>query len=92
MPYLRVTEITFDPASADESVRQARAVIQVMRGQPGFQDIRAGIDREGGRGFAITTFDTREHASLDRQRLGDAFRESMAVLRYAPPIILEVLD
>jgi len=92
MPYLRVTHITFDPANADESVRLSRAVIQAMRGQPGFQDIRAGMDRESGKGIAVTTFDTREHANLDRQQLGDAVRQSMSALQYAPPVILEVLD
>jgi hypothetical protein len=92
MPYMRVTQSTFDPANADEAARLTRLVVETMRRQPGFQHFHGGFDREGGKGLAITTFDTRDHASFDRQQLGDALRESLAVMQYTPPAIYEVVE
>jgi len=90
MPYLRVTQTTFDPAKAEEYVRLHRGVMEALRRQPGFQHIHAGIDREGGTGITISTFDTREHANLDRQQLGDVVRQMQALAQVAPAVIYQV--
>jgi hypothetical protein len=93
MPYMRVTQATFDPAKAQEYARIQREVGAVMQRQPGVQRFQSGLDAEGGRAIAITTFDTREHASFDRQQLGDVVNQVQAMgAQLSPAAIFEVAE
>src|SRR4051812_3487018 len=62
--YLRLTRGRFDATHADEVREAVPAIAAALRGLPGVQDVRVGIDRASGRTLSLTTFDTVEHAQF----------------------------
>lgn len=76
--YIRVTRGRTDPASLDAVLKAVPAVVAAIRGLPGCQDVRTGIDRSTGRSVAVSSFDTREHAEFDRATIGQALEQLTA--------------
>ena len=62
--FVRVTRGRLDPARFDDLAGIAPDIAAEMRAQPGFQSYLAAGDRATGKLIAVTTWDTREHASL----------------------------
>jgi len=91
--YVRVTRSRFDPAKSDDVVRLATPIGAAVRGLPGCQSYQGGIDRDGGRSIAISTFDTVEHARFSRDTLGDSLGQLLAIgVQLDPPDIYELVD
>lgn len=67
--YLRITRGRFDPARADEFIALAADTDAALRRLPGFQSAIHAVDRRGGRSAIVTTWDTEEHARVDRAAL-----------------------
>jgi hypothetical protein len=67
--YLRLTRGRFDPARHEAVMPLVPAVTAALRALPGVQDARVGVDRASGRTFALTSFETLEHAQFSRDRL-----------------------
>jgi len=64
--YVRITRGRIDPSRYDEMSQLVPAVAASVRRQPGCQSYLQGGDRDGGKIIAISTWDTKEHAALDR--------------------------
>lgn len=90
--YIRITNITYDPAKEPEVLRIAdEQLIPALRGLPGFQSYTVSFDRAAGRGVAIATWDSLEHDQL----IGAATRDIIAQmhplgLKTEPPQIYEI--
>ena len=67
--YFRLTRGRFDPARYDAVMPLVPAVTAALRGLPGVQDVRVGIDRATGRTLSLTSFETLEDAQFSRDRL-----------------------
>jgi quinol monooxygenase YgiN len=89
--YLRLTRGQVDPSKADAAQQAAAAVIAAVKALPGCQGVQSGADPETGRTIAVSTFDTREHASFSRERIAEPFQALLA-LGYIPqdPEIYEI--
>ena len=77
--YLRLTRGRFDATRADEVMEAVPAIAAALRGLPGVQDVRVGIDRASGRTLSLTSFDTVEHAQFSRDRLGSVLAPLQAL-------------
>ncbi len=88
--FMRVTRGTFDTAKSKEITQGIAAIVTALKAMPGCQNVQVGMDTEVGRSIAVSTFDTREHASFGREKLGAAF-SNLTALGYAaqPPEIYE---
>ena len=91
MPYIRLTRGQFDPAVGDQ-VSSVLAELQgAFQGLPGFQHQHLGLDLQGGKGVAVSIFDTREHAQFTREALGEIIsRMQAAGLRLEAPEVYEI--
>jgi len=91
MPYIRVSRAQFDPAVGDQIsgvVTDLRSALQKL---PGLQHHLLGLDLQGGKGVAISIFDTREHAQFTREALGEVISRVQAVgMRMEAPEVYEV--
>jgi len=89
--YLRLTRGHIDPSKADAAQQAVTAITAAVKALPGCQGVQTGVDRETGRTIAVSTFDTREHASFSRERIAEPFKGLLA-LGYIPqdPEIYEV--
>ena len=93
--YLRITRGRFDPARYEVLLplsQQIRAAVQAL---PGCQSMHSGIDRNGGRLVAVSTWDTAEHANFSRETasgLGELVRRTEAIgVQLEPPEIYEIV-
>jgi hypothetical protein len=90
--FLRISRFTFDPARYDELMATGADVVGAVRRQPGFQAFYNSVDQAGGRGAAVSLWDTEAHARLDREALGDVIPQLMALgLRFDPAEVYEVI-
>ena len=91
MPYIRVSRAQFDPAVADQVSSVLADLQRAFQGLPGFQHHHLGLDLQGGKGVAISIFDTREHAQFTREALGEVISRAQAVgMRMEAPEVYEV--
>jgi quinol monooxygenase YgiN len=89
--YLRVTRGQNDPGKSDEVKQAVPAVVAAIKALPGCQGVQTGMD-ETGRTIAVSTFDTREHASFSRDVLGESLQRLTALGYTAQaPEIYEVI-
>ena len=77
--YLRLTRGRFDATRADEVMAAVPAIAAALRGLPGVQDVRVGIDRASGRTLSLTSFDTVEHAQFSRDQLSSVLAPLQAL-------------
>ncbi len=90
--YVRVTLGQNDPSKADEVKEAVPAVVAAIQALPGCQGVKTGMNAETGRTIAVSTFDTEEHASFARERLGEPMHRLIALGYSAEaPLIFEVL-
>ena len=91
--YIRVTRGRIDPSRYDEMSQLAPDVAAAVGRQPGFQSYVQAGNRAGGRIIAISTWDTEEHAALDRTTaLADVMPRVLATgAQLDPPDIYEVM-
>ena len=69
--YTRVTTGRFDAAQAQDAQDLITSTVAAAaRQMPGLKSYQAGLDRQGSRFVAITTWDTEEQARGFRDRLG----------------------
>jgi hypothetical protein len=91
MPYIRVTRAQFDPAAAEQIAGHTADLRRAIEGLPGLQHQHLGLDLQGGKGVAVSTFDTREHAQFEREMLGEIVaRLQAAGMRMEAPEVYEV--
>ena len=64
--FIRVTRGRIDPSRYDEMSQLVPDVAASVGRQPGFHSYLQGGDRASGKIIAISTWDTAEHAALDR--------------------------
>jgi quinol monooxygenase YgiN len=65
----RVTEITGSPDRVDDAIRQLREqVVPAVREMPGAKGFVAFVDRESGRTFGISLWESREAMEQTRDR------------------------
>src|SRR4051794_25134489 len=63
--YIRVAQVNIEPSKVDDVLAVVRdAGLPNMRQFPGFHNAYVGVDRTGGRGLVVSTWDTLEHASF----------------------------
>jgi hypothetical protein len=88
--YMRVTRSRVDPARYEEASQVVLDLAASARQLPGFQRLVFGGDRAIGEGFAISTWDTEEHARWSRDVLGDPVPRLRALgVQIDPPQIFE---
>ena len=94
--YVRISRARCDPSKCDEVLAAAEQVNPALRQLPGFRDSYWGVDRASGVLVAVSTWDTRDHASFSRDALasgggaGGARRMQDAGAQLDPPEIYEV--
>ena len=90
--YLRITRGRIDPTRYDELTTFYEDLLTALRRQPGFQSSSFGADRTNGTVVALSFWDTKEHAQLDRAALGDVISRTQALgLQLDPAEIYEVV-
>jgi hypothetical protein len=91
--HLRIVHIHEDPARWDEAVPAMLAATEAVRQLPGCQSLFIAGDRATGDAFAISTWDTVEHARFNRDAvIADQTRGLQAAGgRIDPPQIFEGL-
>jgi hypothetical protein len=62
--YMRVRHVRYDPAKLDEGIALSLEVHAALRQRPGFQSGMIALDRTTGEAFAVSTWDTEEHAGF----------------------------
>ena len=89
--YMRITRGRIDPAQYDEVMAFSEDLVAALRRQPGFQSYYGAGDRTSGAAVAISLWDTKEHAQLDRAALGDVIPRMQALgLQFESTEVFEV--
>jgi len=90
--FIRVTRGRVDPSRYDQMSQLVPDVAASVGRQPGFHSYLQGGDRASGKIIAISTWDTAEHAALDRTTaLTDVMPRVVATgAQLDPPDIYEV--
>jgi hypothetical protein len=90
--HMRVVRIRQDPARWDESVPAMLAASEAVRQLPGCQSLVVAGDRATGEAFAVSTWDTEDHARFERDVvLAGPTRGIQAVGgQLDPPLVFEV--
>ena len=74
--YARISPYRFDPVREEQLQRLTdEQLIPAIRQLPGFRHYFGTIDRATGRGYAITVWETAEHADGLREALSDVIAE-----------------
>jgi hypothetical protein len=91
--HMRVVRIRQDSARWDEAVPAMLAATEVVRQQPGCQSLVIAGDRATGEAFAISTWDTEEHARFNRDAVLAPNRVRIESVggQIDPPLVFEVL-
>lgn len=93
--FIRVIKARYNPQNEVEVVRLGQEQLTpAYQRLPGFQGQIIGVDRNAGRTFSVTTWDTDEHARTVREGLGDVMSQLQAVgVDFdTPPEIYEVVQ
>jgi hypothetical protein len=88
--YMRVRRIRNDVAKFDEGVAAARDAHAATKQLPGWQSGVIAVDRITGEGFAVTTWDTEDHARFTAAVIPPE-RGQAAGVQLDPPQIFEVI-
>ena len=67
--YIRISRSHCNPSQCDEVLAIAEQTNPALRQLPGFQSSYWGVDRATGAMIAVSTWDTKEHASFSRDAL-----------------------
>lgn len=90
--YLRISHTTFDPTKYDELMPVVDQLENVIRQQPGFQSYTGAVDRAAGTAFAVSLWDTEEHARFDRSVLGEVISQLESLgMRFKAPEVYDVV-
>ena len=91
MPFMRVTQVQFDPARYDEVMQITVDLVAMIRQLPGAQHVHGGGDRATGTGIGVSIFDTLEHAQFAREAVAGLIpRLQAAGITMAAPEFYEV--
>jgi quinol monooxygenase YgiN len=92
--YMRVTRGRVDPSGYDDLMGLAPDIRASVSRQPGCQSYTQGGDRASGKTIALSTWDTEEHARMDRNTaLADVLPRVQATgVQLDPPDIYEVVS
>jgi hypothetical protein len=91
--HLRVVRIRRDPAKWDESIPAMLAASEAVRQLPGCQSLVIAGDSGTGEGFAVSTWDTEEHARFARNAVIAGPTRALEAVggQIEPPLVFEVL-
>ena len=89
--YMRVRHVRHDPAKLDEGIALSLEVHAALRQRPGFQSGMIALDRTTGEAFAVSTWDTEEHAGFPGGAVDLAGRDEAAGLQVDPPQVFEII-
>lgn len=67
--YVRTSRAHCDPSECDQVLAGAERMNPSLSQLPGFRSSYWGVDRDKGAFIAVSTWDTREHASFSRDAL-----------------------
>jgi heme-degrading monooxygenase HmoA len=93
--YVRTSRAHCDPSECDAVLASAERTNPALSQLPGFRSSYWGVDRDTGTLIAVSTWDTREHASFSRDALVSAAGSAASVTlspgaHMEPPEIYEI--